>query len=90
MQMCPAQASTSAAAAASTLVDGAALAAHHKGKPHKRRLAQLLKLQKAGMKPHTAADADTAGGLGKADHGPRLREPPASNTNGRLSSLTAG
>ena len=54
-----------------------ALQTHQKGKPHKRRTAELLKLQAAGMAPHSAADAERAGGLGAPDKGPRLRVQPA-------------
>lgn len=57
-------------------VDAKALDTHTKTKPHKRRLAELVKLKQSGMKPHTAADAERAGGLGAPDNGPRLRSAP--------------
>ena len=58
-------------------VSEAALASHQRGKPHKRRLSQLLKLRTAGMQPHSAADAEKAGGLGGTDNGLQHDREPA-------------
>lgn len=54
-------------------VSEGALKEHCKSKPHKRRVAALLKLQKQGMKPHNGLDAERAAGMGAPDNGPPIR-----------------
>ncbi|GAX83444.1 hypothetical protein CEUSTIGMA_g10869.t1 [Chlamydomonas eustigma] len=46
-----------------------AQADHDATKPHKRRVKMLM----TTARPHNQRDADTAGGLGTADNGPKLR-----------------
>jgi bud site selection protein 20 len=58
-------------------INNAGLLSHQKGKPHKRRMGLLLDHKKAGTKPHTAQDAEAAGGMGPTDNGPKLRSTTA-------------
>jgi hypothetical protein len=53
-------------------VSEGALKDHTKTKPHKRRIAALLKLQQKGMKPHNGLDAQMAAGMGAPDNGTRV------------------
>jgi hypothetical protein len=54
-------------------IDNKALTLHHKSKPHKRRVAELVKLKEAGIAPHSSADAERAACMGRTDNGPKLR-----------------
>lgn len=52
------------------ITDGALLT-HERSKPHKRRLKELTAMREQGVRPHTQADAERAGGMGPADNGQR-------------------
>jgi bud site selection protein 20 len=61
-------------ACARYFADQTSLDSHKKSKPHKRLVAKLVNMVQTNTKPHTAADAERAGGMGRPDHGPRLRD----------------
>jgi bud site selection protein 20 len=54
-------------------VSSTALQQHQRTKPHKRRLSEMVRLKQSGQRPHTAADAEHAAGMGAPDNGKPLR-----------------